>query len=189
MKIRLLFLIGLSLIIKPVIGQENTGLASGNYSGVSGIWMNPANIVDSRYKFDIAVFGSESYFDNNFLLIKNGTLLRKLFSKEPYNSSFSAVKQDLLFPVQGLEVPVKAYASSEWQLPLSFLATTGPQSAISLNMRNRSVMTVENLNPETALMLFNELQNSESFNQVQNNDGFQFNFLNWRGLTLLMEEF
>lgn len=54
--------------------QNNIGMATGNYAGISSVWLNPANIVDSRYKFDINIIGLNSYYNNNHLLVKNSVL-------------------------------------------------------------------------------------------------------------------
>ena len=41
--------------------QNNIGMATGNYAGISSVWLNPANIVDSRYKFDINIVAELTY--------------------------------------------------------------------------------------------------------------------------------
>ncbi|WP_315824900.1 DUF5723 family protein [Paraflavitalea speifideaquila] len=44
-----------SLLWCPLLGfsQDFTGYRSGNYSGVNGVFFNPANIADSRYRWDV----------------------------------------------------------------------------------------------------------------------------------------
>lgn len=55
MKNLVLFIIaGLSLLQSNA--QVFPGLNTGNYSGVNGVFSNPANIADSRYRFDINLF-------------------------------------------------------------------------------------------------------------------------------------
>jgi outer membrane protein OmpA-like peptidoglycan-associated protein len=172
------------LTFKNTSAQNNTGMATGNYAGISGVWMNPANAVDSRYKFDINIIGVNSYFNNNYLLVRNGTLVRRLFNKEPYSSSFAALKKDLLeeTPVRG-----KVFARTEGNIhmPLSFLITTGKKSAIAFTMTNRTINKIDNLNPATAKMFYDELSNSKLYNVPMNNDSLRYNFLNWQeaGLT------
>ncbi|MFM2362562.1 MAG: hypothetical protein RLZZ316_1464, partial [Bacteroidota bacterium] len=58
-----------SFISTSVYAQENIGMASGNYAGITGVWFNPASIADSRYKFDVNIIGVNSYFNNNYLLV------------------------------------------------------------------------------------------------------------------------
>ena len=167
-----------------VQAQYNTGMATGNYAGIAGIWMNPANAVDSRYKFDINIIGINSYYNNNYLLVKNGALVRRIFYKSPYNGSFADVKKDLL---EEGTVNGKVFAKTEStiHMPLSFLVTTGKRSAIAFTMNNRTINSVDSLNPLTAKMLYDELGNPALQNVAMNNDGLRQNFLNWQevGLT------
>jgi outer membrane protein OmpA-like peptidoglycan-associated protein len=161
------------------LAQTNTGMATGNYAGISGLWMNPASIVDSRYKFDINIIGLNSYYNNNYLLIRNGTIARRLLYSAPYNSSFADVKMDLL---EEGTVNGRVFARTEnnIQLPLSFLITTGKKSAIAFNMVNKTVNNVKGLNAETAKMFYDELNNPSLFNKPMNNDSLRYNFLNWQ---------
>jgi outer membrane protein OmpA-like peptidoglycan-associated protein len=56
------------LLLSPSLkAQSYLGFLTDNYSGVHGVISNPANIVDSRYKFDInlgsaSVFGENDYY-------------------------------------------------------------------------------------------------------------------------------
>lgn len=176
-----LFTVALFILTSTIMvsAQNNIGMATGNYAGISGVWMNPASIVDSRYKFDINIIGLNSYFTNNYLLVKNGAMVRRLFSKDPYNNSFAAVKKDILEegPLSG-----KIYARTEnnVQFPLSFLVTTSKRSAFAITMVNRTINKIDNLNPLTAQLFYNELRKPSLYNQSMNNDSLKYNFLNWQ---------
>jgi outer membrane protein OmpA-like peptidoglycan-associated protein len=154
-------------------------MASGNYAGISGAWLNPASIVDSRYKFDMAFFGYESYFTNNYLQISNRALARRLFSKPPYNSSHTDATNDLLTPLSDVEGKVNGATVSDWQFPFSFMANTGKGSAIALNIRNRTGISAAGIDQGTARMLFDNLQNTDLMGVQQDNSGFRFNYMNW----------
>jgi hypothetical protein len=41
------------------------GYRSGNYTGVNGVFFNPANIADSRYRWDFNLFNLSASFGNN----------------------------------------------------------------------------------------------------------------------------
>jgi len=169
----------LGLIAMPLAAQENIGMANGNYAGISGAWLNPSSIVDSRYKFDMAVFGYESFFTNNFLLVKNRTMVENLFRKDPYDGSFDLVKQDLLSPLEEMNGKVHAATISDIQLPFSFMTNLGPKAAIALNIRNRTRMSVDNLDPATAQMLYDNMLNPSLMGSPQDNSGLRFNYINW----------
>jgi outer membrane protein OmpA-like peptidoglycan-associated protein len=178
-----LCLIATCLLVRTAHAQENIGMATGNYAGVSGAWFNPASIVDSRFKLDITVYAFDSYFTNNFMDVRNTTLLRRLLQSDPYNGSYEAVKEDLLRPIKDQNEKVHAAATTQWQLP-SFMINTGPKSAIALNLRSRAGMTLVNMDPNTARMLYDELENPDYFGQVQDNSGLNYSFLNWSELGL-----
>jgi len=54
-------------IIMPLFIRAQTfpGYRTGNYTGVNGVFFNPANIADSRYQFDINLFSINGFAGNN----------------------------------------------------------------------------------------------------------------------------
>jgi hypothetical protein len=178
------FIIGLVTFLffyKPSVGQTLNGMSTGNYAGISGLNFNPASIVDSRFKFDLNIAGGQYFFNNNFLVAKPLIFARRMLHNDPYNSSFNAVKNDLLKPIEPAPGgAVRARQNAEFQLPLSFMLTTGKRSAIAINLRNRYELTVDNLNPQTASMFYNELNDKTYLGVAMNNDGFTNNFMNWQ---------
>jgi outer membrane protein OmpA-like peptidoglycan-associated protein len=178
------FFIGIFTLLlfnNPSIGQTLNGMSSGNYAGIAGLNFNPASIVDSRFKFDINIASGQYFFNNNFLVAKPLIFARRLLYNDPYNSSFDAVKKDLLRPIEPAPGGVvRARQHAEFQLPLSFMLTTGKRSAIAVNLRNRYELTVDNLNPQTASMFYNELNDKGNLGVAMNNDGFTNNFMNWQ---------
>lgn len=45
--------------------QQFQGYRSGNYTGVNGVFWNPANIADSKYRFDVNLFSISSFVGND----------------------------------------------------------------------------------------------------------------------------
>jgi outer membrane protein OmpA-like peptidoglycan-associated protein len=180
MKNRILPFLGLLIgSSHAVFAQQNIGLANGNYAGISGAWLNPASIVDSRYKFDMTLFGYESYFSNNALLMSNKVLRDRLFSKAPYNTSHEQAVDELLTPLDNLPGKMEGSIVSEIQAPFSFMARTGDGSSIGLNIRNRTGINVEGLDRSTAEMLYYNLESPNLYGVVQDNSGFNFSYMNW----------
>lgn len=50
--------------------QEFMPFTQSSYSGVSGLLLQPASIADSRYLFDMTIFGGDFYASNNYLALK-----------------------------------------------------------------------------------------------------------------------
>ncbi|MBL7965128.1 MAG: OmpA family protein [Flavobacteriales bacterium] len=183
--LRSILILGAWGLASAATGQQNLGMASGNYAGITGAWLNPASIVDSRYKFDMVLFGYDAFFTNNYLQLSNNVLRDRLFSKPPYNASREDAMRDLMTPVDDKPEKVHGATSTEVHFPFSFMARTGPRSAFALNIRNRSMIDVQGLDAATAQMIYDNLANEELFGQVQDNSGFGFSFMNWMevGLT------
>ena len=57
----------LALIAVTAVGfaQSFPGYNSGNYTGVNGVFFNPANIADSRYRWDFNLIGVHAGVGNN----------------------------------------------------------------------------------------------------------------------------
>src|SRR5437868_14219758 len=51
--------------VLPVHGQDYSGYRSTDYSGVNGVFFNPANISDSRYRYDVNLFSLSTSVGNN----------------------------------------------------------------------------------------------------------------------------
>lgn len=70
-KIRLIILLAVML---PAISQAQRyiGIATSNWSGTNGLYLNPANIADSRHKFTIDLFSVNVGINNNLAQLGNG---------------------------------------------------------------------------------------------------------------------
>jgi outer membrane protein OmpA-like peptidoglycan-associated protein len=72
--------------------------------------------------------------------------------------------------------------NTELMLPLSFMLTTGKRSAIAISFRNRFEQKLDNLNPQTAGLFYEELNDPKSHGIAMNNNNFTQNFMNWQEL-------
>lgn len=71
-KLYALALAGLSLT--QTFAQDFPGSRTGNYTGVNGVFYNPANIADSRYRFDVNLFSLSTSVANDQASFKLGTI-------------------------------------------------------------------------------------------------------------------
>src|SRR6185503_5260429 len=55
----------LSLIYISLFSQEFSGSRSGNYTGVNGVFSNPANIADNRYRWNVNLFAFNGNLGNS----------------------------------------------------------------------------------------------------------------------------
>src|SRR4051812_4240275 len=68
-----LFFIGI-MCVNNFFAQDYLGVQSSNYSGLIGIYSNPANIADNRLKVDVVLTGSYFHLDNNYFGVKRSAL-------------------------------------------------------------------------------------------------------------------
>src|SRR5690606_31786368 len=70
-KIRLIFMLAIML---PMMSQAQRyiGMATSNWSGTNGMYLNPANIADSRHKFTVDLFSINLGVNNNLAKLNNG---------------------------------------------------------------------------------------------------------------------
>jgi hypothetical protein len=141
MKRSLLFVLSALLFSTPVLSQGFAGLNAGNYAGVTGVMLQPASIVDSRFKFDINLFSTDVRYSNNYFLLDRNVLLK--FNKTSFDD-YRTFRSKYLSEAK-LDPGEKTFfnISNRTQLPLSFMATLSEKSAIAFNLQSRSMIQGE----------------------------------------------
>lgn len=61
-----------------VFSQEQIGLKMSNYGGVNSIGINPAWSANGPYKWDLNIVSLGAFFDNDYLFVQKGSLLKFL---------------------------------------------------------------------------------------------------------------
>lgn len=170
------------LLIFQAKAQDFLGINTSNYAGITGIMLQPASVVDSRYKFDINLISAGVNYTNNYLLVDRSALLK--FNNKNF-SNYEAFKEKYLSEA-GLAPNEKASATinSRIQMPLSFMATLGKKSAIALNMQSRTIVQGRNIPQDLAHMAYNGFQFDPLANPVLDASGFNLHALNWAEIGL-----
>jgi Family of unknown function (DUF5723)/Thrombospondin type 3 repeat len=130
------------LLAYSAVAQRELGIATGNYSGLSSLYLNPANIADSRDKFTIDLFSVNIGADNNLGSLKiSGALNHFLNAKgENSNSSFSS---DDIFNYSSHKQFSMLAPYGEIRLP-GFKMTINRKHSIALTARIRGVNQLNN---------------------------------------------
>jgi outer membrane protein OmpA-like peptidoglycan-associated protein len=157
--------------------QNFLGLNTGNYAGVTGVMLQPASIVDSRYKFDINLISTGLNYSNNYFLVSRDAVLK--FNKNNF-SAYQTFKSQYL-SVRNLSAGEKVFfnINNRTQVPLSFMLTTGKKSAIALNIQSRSRIQGTGISAELASMAYNGFYFPPLNNTSIDASGFSLNSLNW----------
>jgi len=88
--------------------QYNLGIATSNWSGTNALYLNPANIADSREKFTIDIFSANAGIDNNLGSFTSITGLKNAVNSGNVNNLFSYTNNatfSLLAPYAEVRLP------------------------------------------------------------------------------------
>jgi outer membrane protein OmpA-like peptidoglycan-associated protein len=157
--------------------QSFLGINTGNYAGVTGVMLQPASIVDSRYKFDINLISSGVNYSNNYFLVDRSAILK--FNKNNF-SDYQSFKANYL-SVRNLSAGEKVFfnINNRTQVPLSFMATLGKKSAIALNIQSRSKIQGRGISGDLASMAYNGFYYPPLNNTTIDASGVAIQSLNW----------
>ena len=130
-------ILGAALIFAGTMvkAQSYAGFLSDNYSGVNSVIVNPANIVDSRFKTDINLIGFSAFFGNDYLGIKLKDIssdfnnLYDISKKTPLEENMLALNVDVMGP--------------------SFMFNIGEKNSVALFSRVRGFVNVNDINGVT----------------------------------------
>lgn len=132
-----IFVIITLLNISRSFAQTYPGYRTGNYTGVNGVFFNPANIADNRFKWDVNLFAI-----NGFVGTDQGGLK---FSDVTHSFTADSLKSKLL---RGHEqVNSLDYVDL---IGLSFMISISPKTSIALTTRSRVFANVKDLNGDLA---------------------------------------
>ncbi len=145
MKKLLYFSLFVLLVSTKTSAQESLPFASSNYAGITGVHLQPASIVDSRYKFDLALFSTDFSFHNSFYgidpyVLTHPNLMKDLDFKGPYitRNTDGADKTGIISMRQDI---------------FSFMITLSKKDAIAFTPSIRSIVNIDNMTESLALLV------------------------------------
>lgn len=157
-------------IASTLSAQQYQGFNSSNYSGVTGIYENPANIADGRYLLDINLVSADFNFNNNYIAFDTKLLSinNNPIADSNYFNAFQAFRDDFFQekPWKQIEQS-RIYQSLNVQGP-SFLFNIG-KNAFAITSGVRQYFHLDNVDPRTADFILGELQSPSSWNVDLNN--------------------
>jgi hypothetical protein len=123
--------------------QEFPGYSTGNYTGVNGVFSNPANIADSKYRWDVNLFSFSMLVGNN----------NASFSLKDIGSTFNG--DSLRNKLTG-----KGAALTSGMLNMdihgpSFMFNLGKKNAVAFTSRARVMVNIKNIDGHLADQFMN----------------------------------
>ena len=151
--------------------QRMMGVATSNWSGLSNVYLNPANIADSRYKFSIDVLSINVGADNDLGTINAGNVLKEF------------VKGDSL----GLNKIVKLTNNGQFNMQApyaevrlpSFMFSFNHKNSIALTLRVRGMNQFSNFDQTLFRELTNNSLNTSGSNTFLNLSNFKWTMHAW----------
>jgi outer membrane protein OmpA-like peptidoglycan-associated protein len=197
-KALLTILIVLSVSISSY-SQEFIGLRQSNYSGIMGSDLNPASIADSRFKFDLLIFGGYVGGFNNHLTFNTRKMPHwwsKSFNSDYESSANWMNNGDLgklvsvdsaaafngsdaqLFEINNNNKERAAFLNMELDV-LNFMITIDRKRAIGFQIRNRTIFNADDVSPELIRLASNDFEFQNLFNSNINDADFNLSFNSW----------
>ncbi len=145
-------LLKLALFVIPLIGnsQSFVGFATDNYSGVHGVISNPANVVDSRFKFDLNLVSVSAFLGNDYAELS-------LFDLSNDDYEFEADR------ILTLSDDNNALSNIDVLGP-SFMFNINKNNAIALSTRARVFASINNINGEVVELFDEKLDQNVAVN-------------------------
>ncbi|MBA2421728.1 MAG: OmpA family protein [Chitinophagales bacterium] len=171
-----LLLAGSIITSLQLSAQSFLGIVNSNYAGITGLDLQPAVIVDSRYKFDATLFSASTTLANNFVILDGQELFKapnlNFFDE---NTSEAELKADEKASVN-LNMKVQL---------LSFMVPLSQKSSIALSFGFKNYLNVDNVSPELAHAALQDVNVPELFNQPLNDATMSIDNMSWMeyGLT------
>lgn len=155
-----------SFIFTSASSQDYLGFANSAYSGVNGIDVNPASIVNSPRLWDITVIGLNVGFGNNYLgfqkraLEHTGKLITGVY---PAFSDTDFVVN--YFTQRAGGKPVSIFAEANVTLPSFMFTRPKYKDAFAFTCRTRTYANVDGIDPTLAHMFITGVTDSLLFGQ------------------------
>lgn len=171
------------------INAQNSfvGLSNTNYAGIYGIDWNPSSIADSRFKLDVALFGYDMGFENNYL----GLDQRAFNGKSAFGaglgwkdtSNFTLFNQsgweDEYLIKKGGDDLRSVTLSQRVMLPLSFMFGYGAKNSFSITGEFRMLLNVDNIGTPMADLLYSDFDDSLWWNNAFTNENASVQMMTW----------
>ncbi|MBA3666029.1 MAG: thrombospondin type 3 repeat-containing protein, partial [Bacteroidetes bacterium] len=146
--------------------QDFMGLQTSNYAGVLGVYSNPANIADSRFKTDIVLIGVNFVVDNNYVGVKRSALKHTGKYTNPSSLEFHAFDTTRKgsqyywknnFVTANNTHSKSIYTAARIVLP-SFMISIDRKSSIAFNWSVRNYVNVDGISQDLAKLAYEEFQ-------------------------------
>ena len=155
--------------------QLHMGLHSDNYAGIYNINFQPADIVDSRYRFDMNIFETEFTLANNYIGLKKLALLQSDSAFSDPNFTDNYLHENLNGRAK------KLYMQSNTMTPFSFYFQFGKnmKNALGFSSRVRFNTNIDGVEEGFATQIYSDLTITDLLDKDFNNKNLSIQTAGW----------
>lgn len=179
MKKVLFLVLFLSSLSKFSTAQDFLGYSNSNYAGVTGTDLQPASVVDSRFKIDVSVLGFSYAFYNDYAGIK-----KKAFQHSGgiFPGNYPAFQdpdfaQNYLIR-QNTPQSKSLYIANQFYVP-SFLISINSKNAFALKWKIRSMVNLDGVSNDLAALISSKLNYPDLFKVKLHNENLSIQSMSW----------
>lgn len=170
-----LAIIGLLLLPLAALAQQYLGFANSNYAGVHGMLLQPASIVDMRYKVDINLISLDATVRNNYTAFRMDRIKSGIDSDRDFQDYYMSI------PGANPRTDDKRYYI------YSNLDILGPAFAFRINKKNslgfftrsRTMFNFDNISPQLARLAWEGLDYEDLWQTDLQNGEFSMQMMSW----------
>ncbi|HWY13149.1 MAG TPA: DUF5723 family protein [Bacteroidia bacterium] len=150
--------------------QDYLGYSSSNYSGITGVQVNPANVVESRMKFDMTLAGVNFSAGNNYLGLKRDALAHSgKLTKNPYFPAFSDPQFNNNYLTEVTNGKEKAVFLGLRIDGPSFMINLDRKNAIGFTSCSRTYVNIDGVSEDLARLVYYDVGRNGSNKQFDPN--------------------
>ncbi len=133
--LRIHIILLLLILVRVVSGQEMTGYVHSNYAGITGSFINPASILNSKLYLDINLIGLQLHVDNNYVyLAKDEYRFSRFLEKDPQFPEH-------IHPITGESKSIYDYYNTDLKNAYSQIRVMGPSAMYALGNQAFGIST------------------------------------------------
>jgi outer membrane protein OmpA-like peptidoglycan-associated protein len=168
-----------------VNAQDFTGFNQSNYAGVTGVYLQPASIVDSRMKFDMNLVGVNLGFYNNYIGIRREAFNRTKVDGKTTMPAFDDTSFADKYLVERTSSRNKSVYLTNRIAGPSVMIPINHKNAIAITSSLRSYANVDGVSPNLAKLAYEEFKYPSLWVTNLNNKYLSIQEMTWAeyGLT------
>lgn len=176
MKKRLLSLLAATALLFSAQAQDLSGFNTSNYSGVNGIDVNPANVVNSRYKVDVTLVGASVSGYNNYVGMRYQALASDKYGR--YYAFDDTLFQDHYLTLRNHNVDKRVIVGNQIYLP-SVLVSINQKNAIAVSAKVRTLVNIDGVSEYLGQLIYHGLDYPQLWMNNLHNDNLQIHTMSW----------